>query len=179
MKFHNHDIDWLLNCASRELGEQSTIGAFIAVMERGGSSTSSEPEWLFDERNVERAGKLLRIWRRLDQQTHTSLLVHYTGVMRVELRAKSPHGDRFARWPQGVEGQLKDPPGVAVWMAHAAGELDGLLKACATPRKEASQHCISHWESASLEEQRRAHDAWSMAARQMSPGARRIREALR
>lgn len=157
-KIHNENIAWLLHCGFAAMGECSGLGGIVAVLERGGVSTASEsPEWNHDEESVRRAGRLLRIWKRLSARTQQVHLAHYTASMRVQ-EGSGKRG--FAKFPPGVAGNMTDPPGVALLLANEAGRLDELLAACAEPRAPGAKEFIREWEAQALIEQQIAHREW-------------------
>lgn len=177
MKVWSNEIDWFLNHSGGALGECSNLGGFIATCERGGPGGSSEPEWNFDEREVDRAGRLFRVWKLLSHQHQRVLIAHYCGTMRSELRSKN-QPSKWAKWPRGVEGQMADPPGVAILLAHAEGKLGALLEACSTSGAKGGKATIDHFEALAVVAQKLAHDAWREAARVSSPAASLARERM-
>lgn len=172
------EIDWFFHHLGSALGERSNLSSVIVQLERGGPGTSSDtPEWNFDEASVRRAGNLLSYWRGLESRHQRILEAHYCGAMRREIRRKTGES-KWAKWPHGVEGQLQDPPGVAIMLAHEAGKLGELLNACANPKGAGHREIITHWERLAVAQQVDAHDAWRDAKRRLSPAAQRARQEM-
>lgn len=176
---YDHNLDWLLNVAATALGERSSLGAQIAVIERGGASRSTDaPEWRGDLAAVSRARDLSRVWRRLRVVDQRVLVAHYVGSMREELRSSSGEVTGYSAWPRGVAAHLGERPGVALLLAGTAGALGELLTACSDAKAPGSAAVIARWADRARIATEDAHRAWQDAYRVSSPGARRVRERL-
>jgi hypothetical protein len=80
------DIDLLLNVLPAALGMRGTTAAVIAAIERGGASSSADPEWVLDTQlgwgrggvnNVARFRELEGPWRQLSPAARAIHVAHY------------------------------------------------------------------------------------------------------
>ncbi len=175
MKHYDANIDWYLQCADKELGDRSSLGGQIAVLERGGpvAATSDATEWRGDPAAVERARQLGKVWQTLPVYCRGILRDHYTGHMRT-----GDERNGYSAFPLGVGGTLGQLAPVALRLASDFGELEDLLEACAKPKEQGHPEVVRRWSDQAEWTLGRAHGVWRKLYRKMSPAAAKVREKL-
>ena len=140
------DLEWLLCQAPCLMGVRSGHGAFVAVLEGGGSGAfdSSAAEALVERArpHVARARRLSAVWAQLDAPTRQVLVTHYT-----------PRSG----WPPGVLAMLGSVTAVAMAMTRDRGRLE---LACCHGTLASNQAAIRRERGRAERAVNRAHRAW-------------------
>lgn len=128
------ELDWLINSSGSALGQRGTLGSVISRLERGNSGGSSNDEpysdqvlgfgsaWAGKNGDVERWRRVSRRYFALPPDMQVIIGVRYTPP-----RNPDP----------GVVGQLGRWASLAVHLTPAE-RVEGLLKACLTPKERDS-----------------------------------------
>jgi hypothetical protein len=186
-RYYNRNIETFLFCADEILGMHSNQGSIESALERGGMGASpsmdipkevlaslaakgDSADW---PTKIETITRAQHVWRQLSTEYQDLLRASYTATMRSEIQ-----GAGFSRFPPGVIGQLSDPPGAALLLAKKSGKLEALLNACEHPTNTGAQDIIERWNTAGLEGQRLAHEAWGDLWRANNQRVKKLREAL-
>jgi hypothetical protein len=147
------DLDWFLTQRDTEHGWRTNFGGFVAMLERGGSSSGANSSDPYHELYVNRLETFERDRRLSLEWTQLSLPIKR--VLRAHYAAAAVSG-----WCKGVAGELGKLAGTAVLIAFDAGELGPFLDACSNPSADGAGDRIAKVRNLAEAAARDAHRAY-------------------